>query len=179
MAALEDKMQEEWLNAKCTVCGKQFHLKPYQLKRTKTHYCSHDCQNIARKQYMKGAGNHQYGLKGELNASWRGGKYTTYYGYIAVKVQGHPFAHSDGVIFEHRLVAEKYLLTEENSVLINGKRYLKPDYVVHHKNHIRNDNRPENLEVMPKGKHSSMHCKEHPAKTDPVTHRFVSWRYEK
>lgn len=174
MEARENKQYDQWLNATCPVCGKKFHLKPYKLNHDPTHYCSRACQNEARKQYMKGSGNHQYGLKGEKNASWQGGVRIKL-GYRWLYCPDHPFARSEtGYVLEHRLVAEQHLLTDENSVEVNGKKYLSPDFIVHHKNHNRLDNRPENLEVMHKSEHSSMHNLENPMPRDKKTGQFVS-----
>ena len=160
MAVQEDN-RNDYYNVQCPVCGKKFHLKPYHLNKYKTHYCSKECFNESKKNTMKGELNHQYGLKGEKNASWKGGTKISNYGYRLVASYGHPFSwNRSDYVFEHRLIAERYLLTEENSVLINGKRYLSPEYVVHHKNHIRTDNRVENLEVMTEVEHSRLHAAE-------------------
>lgn len=171
---LEAQENNEYLNMQCPICGKRYHLKPFAVKRFKTHYCSKQCQNEARKIYMKGEGNHQYGIRGKDNASWKNDRFETHYGYYAVRDRDHPFAHSDGTVLEHRLVAEKYLLNEDNSVKINGKMYLSPEFIVHHKNHNRKDNRPENLEIMRRDEHSAMHNKENPMPRDSKTQRFIS-----
>ena len=153
LAALEN-------NVVCPICGKAFHLKPYRIKRAKVNYCSRECQTEARKHYMKGSGNHQYGLRGELNPTWAGGTKIEN-GYRMVQSIGHPFSVGRSeYVLEHRLVAEMYLLTNENSVTIDGRRYLSPNYVVHHKNKNRLDNRVENLEVMTLSEHQSLHNKE-------------------
>ena len=70
-------------------------------------------------------------------------------GYIIAYAPKHPKAHKDGYVLLHRLVAEYQL-----------GRYLSEDETVHHMNHIRDDNRIENLLVMKKKDHMSMHMKE-------------------
>ena len=70
-------------------------------------------------------------------------------GYVLAYAPFHPKAHKDGYVMLHSVIVEQSI-----------GRYLSPDEVVHHKNHIRNDNRIENLELMNKHKHFSMHAKE-------------------
>ena len=149
--------KEGYYNAVCCVCGKPVHRKPHELSKTKNIHCSRTCFAKAKKEYMRGEANHQYGLRGDKNASWKGGRKISSYGYVLIWKPDHPFANGDGNIFEHRLVAEKYLLDDENSVVIDGIRYLSPEYDVHHKNENKTDNTVDNLVVMTKSEHMSLH----------------------
>ena len=164
---------DNWFNCVCPICGKRFHLKEYAVKNRKTKpCCSKACLREYKRILMTGEGNHQYGLKGSKNASWKSDRKKTSYGYIQIRVLDHPFKRHGDYVFEHRLVAEQYLLTKENSVEINGKYYLSPEYEVHHINFCRADNRPENLVVMKKGDHIRLHTALNPQKRDKKTGRF-------
>lgn len=157
----EVKHKDGYYNCECPMCGKMFHRKPYQLKISKTKpCCSRECLREFKRGLMSGSGNHQYGLLGVKNPTWKGGKKKSNHGYILIRSHEHPFASKDHQVFEHRLIAERFLLNDENSIEIDGKKYLKPEYVVHHKNHVKDDNRVENLVVMKHGDHQSMHAKE-------------------
>lgn len=149
-----------YFNCICPVCNNKFHLKTYYKEKWKTHTCSMECKKKLQSIRMSGEGNHQFGIRGEDNPSWKGGRKVSSYGYILIYMPEHPFCNGDGNIFEHRYIAEQYLLTDENSVVVGGKRYLSKKYVVHHKDGNRKNNDIENLEVMLKGEHSRMHNKE-------------------
>ena len=69
--------------------------------------------------------------------------------YVYLYRSDHPAAGRNGCVAEHVLVAEEIL----------GRR-LKPNEIVHHINHVREDNRPENLCVMDKVDHYLMHLAE-------------------
>lgn len=68
-------------------------------------------------------------------------------GYKVVWCPNHPRATTNGMVYEHILVAEQKI-----------GRQLKPEEVVHHINHVRSDNRPENLMVFASNKdHTAFH----------------------
>ena len=73
---------------------------------------------------------------GTLNGHWKGGRTRHKAGYIMTRAPGHPRAGQGSYVFEHILVMEEML-----------GRYLLPDESVHHRNGVRDDNRPENLEL--------------------------------
>ena len=154
-----EKNDDAYYNCECPICSRKFHLKPYQKNKYKTHYCSRKCFAEAKKTIMKGEGNHQYGIKGSKNASWKKDRKITVYGYAKIRSLNHPFKDCDGFVFEHRLIAEKYLLNEDNSIEINGELYLKENYVVHHIDGNKLNNNVDNLEVMTLKEHSSLHRK--------------------
>jgi hypothetical protein len=73
------------------------------------------------------------------NVNWKGGKYIID-GYMRVYVDNGIY------IFEHRLIMETLI-----------SRKLTDDEVVHHINGDTLDNRPENLQLMSRGEHSTYH----------------------
>lgn len=86
--------------------------------------------------------------RGENNPGWKGGRHR-YNGYMVVKVPLHdfffPMTHINGYVFEHRLVMAKHL-----------GRCLLPWEVVHHRNSIKDDNRVENLQLLPSTIHHAV-----------------------
>lgn len=81
---------------------------------------------------------HSLGLH---SPTWRGGRnYRN--GYVVILAHNHPNATKAGYMFEHRLVMEQIL-----------GRYLLPSEKVHHKNGVKDDNRPENLKLISPANH--------------------------
>lgn len=74
-------------------------------------------------------------------------------GYITVYKPSHPCAAKDGYVLEHILVMEEKI-----------GRIISRDEVVHHINHIRDDNRIENLQLMTFKEHAALHMRERWAK---------------
>ena len=73
-------------------------------------------------------------------------------GYVLVVRRGHPRATKiGGYVFEHIVVMESII-----------GRHVKRNEAVHHKNHIKTDNRPENLELMTVSEHAKHHAQENP-----------------
>jgi hypothetical protein len=132
----------------CPVCGKKF----YRVNMPRRIYCSKECHN----EYMKSlTGAKRY------NFSKDGRMYSTH-GYVLLRCN-HPHAHK-GWYYEHRLVMEKKL-----------GRQLETWELIHHKNGIVTDNRPENLELTT----MEYHCKAHKPGKGKRTYKKPLMREEK
>lgn len=81
--------------------------------------------------------------------NWKGGKPKTSTGYILQYSPKHKFASVEGYVPKHRLIWEIY----HKACLLKWSN-------VHHINHVRDDNRIENLEAMTSWKHTYDHKKQ-------------------
>lgn len=110
----------------CDGCGTRFEC-PNRGRR----FCTRACCNAHR------IGRQHPNFKGRVAADD---------GYVRIYRPGHPLAHKDGYVLEHRLIAyEAGLLTD-------------PSHEVHHRNRTRDDNRPENLNPLPPVDHHRRHA---------------------
>jgi hypothetical protein len=77
---------------------------------------------------------------------WGGGRRKSSKGYILLWMPEYPNCMSDGYVFEHRYLMEQHM-----------GRTLDKDELVHHINKITDDNRIENLQVIPRSEHIILH----------------------
>lgn len=114
----------------CLECGKDKSFYLSDIRKGGGKYCSHKCRSI---HCQRGGGHNRKTLTMKSK------------GYILEWAPNHP-RHVKGYVFQHRLVVERLL-----------GRHLTKKELVHHKNGIKSDNRPENLEVMSAREHMSEH----------------------
>ena len=102
----------------------------------------------AKKQCRKCYAKVMSAKPGNENPAWKGGApYVDNDGYVRIYAPTHPRAQkTTGRVYEHILVAEAHFGIS-----------IARDIVVHHKNGIKTDNRPENLELTTAGRHAKGH----------------------
>ena len=140
------------VTVKCQQCGVAIVVPPSRKKRRK--FCSKKCQgrflatqpgpmagkrhspeSIAKMRKARKAS----AKRGRENPNWKGSYMSRGYRYIS-----QPGGRARP---EHRIVMEQEL-----------GRPLAADESVHHRNGIKTDNRPENLEVHSKAEHTRLHA---------------------
>jgi HNH endonuclease len=85
------------------------------------------------KQLSRRRVSHCRSVAADANGNWKGGRTRHKAGYVMVRAPDHPRASSGPYVFEH--------------ILDLLGRYLHDGETVHHRNGVRHDNRPENLEL--------------------------------
>jgi HNH endonuclease len=78
-----------------------------------------------------------------------------------VRVREHPRAGNGGYVFEHILIMEELL-----------GRHLLPEETVHHRNGVRDDNRPHNLELWVRPQPSGIRASDAVAWAKEILERF-------
>jgi len=121
----------------CEMCGKARWVQYNQLLAGRHKLCF-QCANTIRVP------------RGDKSPNWKGGQHIDTRGYCHILLSKDdfyfPMAAKSGYVLEHRLVMAKVL-----------GRCLQLWEIVHHKNGIKGDNRPENLELMVGRQHSIDH----------------------
>ena len=152
---------------KCPICKKKFYVGKYLIDKRK--HCSKKCHNKSligkhpshATEFKKG---HKAWNKNKKNCfskktlgkmrQFRGNKHWRFkgilkhQGYVLLYRPNHPFCKKSGYVKRSRLVMEKHL-----------GRYLTREEIVHHINHIRNDDRLKNLMLL---SNNSIHRQYHP-----------------
>jgi hypothetical protein len=119
------------VKSKCIICGNERELSERTVSRKYFTGCCSKCGTRNSRKYA-----HE-------SALWRGGRYKDPEGYIQIRL--HPSDKFFNMINEkrhsvpeHRLVMARHL-----------DRPLEHWEIVHHKNKVKDDNRIENLELLP------------------------------
>ena len=108
-----------------------------------------------------GENNPNYGNTGSNNPLYIGKpERINTHGYKLIRLpegETHPFAIDKEWIREHRYIAEKELMVDQQSIEIDGNKYLNPDLHVHHKDLDKLNNEPSNLLILSPTEHMKVH----------------------
>jgi hypothetical protein len=147
----------------CPICNNSFELKPYSFNRVKsTPCCSKECASKLKEETYSGENNHQYGLKGPLNSSFKGlelKRKNVHLEDVWVYCPDRPYSNKDGRVTKHRLlVHENYELFDQRYFkMVDGFMTLKENINVHHIDLNHSNNVIENLIPLTDSQHTTLH----------------------
>ncbi len=171
-ASVRTRLTPKRVEIACLFCGKKYLVPLAWVREGRRKFCNRACLR-QHQRTLTGEASPRHGKKhtpkvrevmsvnrtkvaqrGRNHPSWKGGR-MIHEGYVSLLIDILPedqremarkMRPNQGYILEHRLVMAMKL-----------GRPLHYKEVVHHKNHNRSDNRPENLAVMEIGPHSRKH----------------------
>ncbi len=144
----------------CEVCGKEFYLKPYYYNRAKHHCCSKKCSSILKKKSFVGENNHQFSLKGKLNATFKDSDLFRKNGKL-LEVMTYspetPGSNKSGRIEMHR----KIIIDNKDkfdSCFFKEDGSIRDGVIIHHIDRNHCNNVLENLIPLTKVQHFKFHA---------------------
>ena len=152
----------------CRECGVEFETPAAWVKNGRRQYCTKECRKKARppqsrtgkahtlaaRQIMSEKATGRYSM--ERSSQWKGGRFRTGDKYWSVMIATLP---TDAQALARQMLDGKYKYILEHRIVAAmalGRPILQSE-VVHHVNGDKGDNRPENLEVVPRAAHSVHH----------------------
>lgn len=143
------------------------------------YFCCKECSNEYKKIWFVGENNHQFGLKGTLNSSFKGDMIGTKNNHLnEVKIYAPHRVDADkcGRIVLHRLLVEDHWESFRNDAfdVIDGQHVLKKGFQVHHIDGNHTNNSLDNLMVVTKAEHRRIHDAAYYTLRSKKTGRFVA-----
>ena len=158
----------------CHVCGKKYIVPVAWIREGRRKYCSQECrfryqQTVTGERAARWGKGHtsetrdkisrtrtERGVspKGENHPNWKGGRLVQD-GYVSVHIPTLP--EPEAMMARQMRPKEAYILEHRLSMAMKIGRPLKPTELVHHINGDKMDNRPENLAIAERSKHSQEH----------------------
>ena len=125
-------------NVRCLDCNKLINFRSIRCLS-----CAARKRQIGTKQTLATRDKIRLSQLGHKGSGWKGGIISHPDGYLMIYQPEHPYSNKQGYVMAHRLEAEKYLY------LIDGRKYLTPQEVVHHIDGYPDHNDIINLRIFP------------------------------
>ncbi len=163
LSKFNSKRYSKKIKCICPICNISFEIKPSKFDKIKsTACCSKECADKLKETTYLGENNHQYGLVGDLNSSFKGEETTKkniQLKDIWVYCPERPNANSAGRVTKHRLLVETnyFLYDEKYFKEVDGFKILKSGIQVHHIDLNHDNNEISNLIPLTTVQHTSIH----------------------
>lgn len=135
--------------------------------------------NEYKKVWFVGENNHQYGLRGDKNATFKEGDIYHKNGNLQETMVYAPYrkdANKNGRITLHRFLVEENWerYRPDAFVVIDGQHILRKGFQVHHIDGNHNNNSLDNLMVVTRSEHGKIHNANYRMVRNETTGRFVA-----